>query len=77
MAENSKLYGTRGVLNTIGALTPGGTIAYWSVGDDPGFLRVLENMGVAVETMKVRAHVSSGPWHVLYIARTGTHSGRA
>jgi spermidine synthase len=76
MAENSKLYGPRGILGTLGALTPGGTIAYWSVGDDPHFLRALENMGLTVETMKVRAHATSGPWHVLYIARTAAKGAR-
>lgn len=71
MAENSKLYGMKGILATIAALKPGGTIAYWSVGSDPDFLTALENMGLTVQTMKVRAHATSGPWHVLYIARQG------
>ena len=52
-----------------GALKPGGTIAYWSVGDDPDFERSLQNAGLDVKAMKVRAHVTSGPWHTLYIAR--------
>jgi hypothetical protein len=50
------------------ALKPEGTIAYWSVGDDPGFVRALENAGLEVKAMKVRAHATSGPFHTLYIA---------
>ena len=69
MQENSRLYATRGIANTMAALKPGGTIAYWSVGDDPDFERSLQNAGLDVKAMKVRAHVTSGPWHTLYIAR--------
>jgi len=36
MKENSRLYATRGIAATMAALKPEGTIAYWSVGDDPG-----------------------------------------
>lgn len=69
MKENSRLYATRGIANTMAALKPGGTIAYWSVGDDPDFERALQNAGLTVKTMKVRAHVTSGPLHTLYIAQ--------
>jgi spermidine synthase len=68
MKENSKLYATRGIANTMGALRPNGVIAYWSVGDDPGFLNALQNAGLEVKAMKVRAHATSGPFHTLYIA---------
>jgi spermidine synthase len=37
MSENARLYAARGVERTVAALRPGGTIAYWSVGDDPRF----------------------------------------
>jgi spermidine synthase len=68
MKENSRLYATRGIAATMAALKPEGTIAYWSVADDPGFVRALENAGLEVKAMKVRAHATSGPFHTLYIA---------
>lgn len=68
MKENSRLYAVRGIANTMAALRPGGTIAYWSVGDDPDFERSLKNAGLNVKAMKVRAHTTSGPYHTLYIA---------
>lgn len=69
MKENARLYATRGIASTMAALKPGGTIAYWSVGDDPDFERALRNAGLTVKMMKVRAHVTSGPLHTLYIAQ--------
>lgn len=68
MKENSRLYAVRGIANTMAALRAGGTIAYWSVGDDPDFERSLKNAGLEVKAMKVRAHTTSGPYHTLYIA---------
>jgi len=68
MKENSRLYAVRGIANTMAALRSGGTIAYWSVGDDPDFERSLKNAGLDVKAMKVRAHATSGPFHTLYIA---------
>lgn len=68
MKENARLYGGRGIVSTMAALKPGGTIVYWSVGDDPDFVRGLENCGLAVRTVKARAHLTSGPWHTLYVA---------
>lgn len=68
MKENSRLYAVRGIANTMAALRPNGTIAYWSVGDDPDFERSLQNAGLQVKAMKVRAHATSGPYHTLYIA---------
>jgi spermidine synthase len=68
MKENSRLYAVRGIANTMAALRAGGTIAYWSVGDDPDFERSLKNAGLEVKAMKVRAHATSGPFHTLYIA---------
>jgi spermidine synthase len=68
MAENSRLYADRGIANTVAALRPGGMIAYWSVGDDPGFLTALRRNGLQVRTEHVRAHATSGPMHTLYMA---------
>jgi spermidine synthase len=67
MKENGKLYGLHGLVTTIAALRPNGILAYWSVGDDPKFLSQLENAGMLVQTLHVRAHATSGPMHTLYV----------
>lgn len=67
MSENTKLYDPRGVTTTITALKPAGTIAYWSVGDDPEFARLLGRAGLAVEAVRARAHDTTGPMHVIYV----------
>jgi spermidine synthase len=69
MRENGKLYGVHGVITTVAALKDNGILAYWSVGDDPDFARQLEHVGLRVETVRVRAHATSGPWHTLYVTR--------
>lgn len=68
MSENAALYAARGIASTIAALRPGGRIVYWSVGDDPAFARALEEAGLRVKTLHVRAHATSGPMHTLYVA---------
>ena len=72
MSENAALYAARGVANTVAALRPGGSIVYWSVGDDPAFLRSLRKSGLDVTTLRVRAHDTAGPMHALYIAKPST-----
>jgi spermidine synthase len=69
MAENGPLYAARGIERTAAALRAGGTIAYWSVGDDPRFADALRRSGLTVETLRVRAHDTAGPMHTLYVAR--------
>ena len=71
MSENARLYAARGVERTAAALRPGGAIAYCSVGDDPRFADVLRRAGLAVETLRVRAHETAGPMHTLYVATPG------
>lgn len=68
MSENAALYAARGVERTVAALRAGGTIAYWSVGDDPRFAHALRRSGLAVATERVRAHDTAGPMHTLYVA---------
>lgn len=68
MTENARLYAARGIAATIAALRPAGAIAYWSVGDDPRFAHALQVAGLSVETLRVRAHETSGPMHTLYVA---------
>jgi spermidine synthase len=68
LSENAPLYSTRGIALTIAALRPAGVIAYWSVGDDPKFAGQLQHAKLAVETLRVRAHDTTGPMHTLYVA---------
>jgi spermidine synthase len=68
MSESVRLYGSRGVTDTVAALRPGGTIAYWSVGDDPRFVHALRQARLEVETLRVRAHDTAGPMHTIYVA---------
>jgi spermidine synthase len=68
MSESERLYAGRGVAATIAALRPGGRIAYWSVGDDPRFERLLRHRKLEVQTLRVRAHDTAGPMHTIYLA---------
>jgi spermidine synthase len=68
MSENAPLYATQGIRVTVAALRAGGSIVYWSVGDDPGFAGTLRGAGLAVRTLHVRAHDTAGPMHTLYVA---------
>jgi spermidine synthase len=71
MSENARLYVARGIATTIAALRPGGTIAYWSVADDPKFVAALRRAGLAVDTVHARAHATTGPMHTIYLATPG------
>jgi spermidine synthase len=68
MSENARLYAKRGVDVTVAALRAGGSIVYWSVGDDPKFVSALRGGGLDVRALRVRAHGTSGPKHTLYVA---------
>jgi spermidine synthase len=68
MSESERLYADRGIAITIEALRPGGTIAYWSVGDDPRFVQALRRAGLDVEVQHARAHDTTGPMHAMYVA---------
>jgi spermidine synthase len=68
MSENAPLYSARGIASTVAALKPGGSIVYWSVGDDPSFVGALGRARLSVTTLRVRAHDTTGPMHTLYVA---------
>jgi spermidine synthase len=68
MAENAPLYAARGIELTVAALREGGRIAYWSVGDDRPFAGALQRARLRVETLRVRAHDTTGPMHTIYVA---------
>jgi spermidine synthase len=69
MSENARLYATLGIGVTMAALRAGGSVVYWSVGDDPKFAGALRGAGLAVSTLRVRAHDTTGPMHTLYLAK--------
>lgn len=69
MSENKPLYALDGIATTKAALREEGVAVYWSVGDDPRFLHELVRARFVVETLRVRAHSTAGPLHVLYVAR--------
>jgi spermidine synthase len=68
LAENAPLYARSGIALTVAALRPGGSIVYWSVGDDPKFAGALRGAGLEVTSLLVRAHDTTGPMHTLYVA---------
>ena len=68
MSENARLYATRGIGLTVAALRAGGSVVYWSVGDDPKFATAVRGAGLDVSTLRVRAHDTAGPMHILYVA---------
>jgi spermidine synthase len=68
MSENAALYARHGIATTVAALRAGGSIVYWSVGDDPAFAHALRGSGLDVQTLHVRAHDTTGPMHTLYQA---------
>ena len=69
MSENAALYAAHGIGVTVAALRAGGSIVYWSVGDDPKFARALRGSGLEVTPLHVRAHDTAGPMHTLYVAK--------
>ena len=73
MADNAPLYSRLGIETTKAALRPGGTLAYWSVGEDRAFANALRQSRLTVETLLVRAHETAGPMHMLYVATIATH----
>jgi len=68
MSENAPLYAARGIALTVAALRAGGMIVYWSVAEDRSFVGALQRSGLRVETVRVRAHDTTGPMHALYVA---------
>lgn len=68
MSENAPLYARRGIDLTVAALRSGGSIVYWSVGDDRSFAGALRGARLAVSPQQVRAHDTAGPMHTLYVA---------
>ena len=72
---NDWLYSVSGLATTYAALRRGGTLAIWSAGPQPAFVRRLRRAGFEVAEVKVRARGGSnrkgGSHHVVWIATRG------
>jgi len=68
ISENASLYAAGGIASTVAALRRGGSIVYWAVCEQPGFVAMLRDSGLVVRAVRVRAHDSAGPMHTLYVA---------
>jgi spermidine synthase len=66
---NNTLYDLKGLGAAREALRPGGVLAVWSSGPDPGFARRLRDAGFGVEEIKARANGrGGGARHVIWVA---------
>lgn len=65
-AGNTSLFLQRGIANVWRKLAPGGTVVYWSAGDEPLLAKRLTAGGFEVEVHRVRRHPSGGGYHMLY-----------
>lgn len=68
-AGNSSLYHRAGIAKVWSKLEPGGTVVYWSAGDDPVLAKRLAAGGFDVEVQRVRKHPTGGGHHVLLVGR--------
>jgi spermidine synthase len=66
-AGNSSLYHRAGIAKVWSKLEPGGTVVYWSAGDDPVLAKRLAAGGFDVEVQRVRKHPTGGGHHVLLV----------
>jgi spermidine synthase len=66
---NCRLYGPDGLADAYRALRPGGVLAIWSSGKDPGFKARLQRARFKVDETSVASRgPSGGAWHTLWIA---------
>ena len=67
---NDQLYSRAGLATAKRALKPGGVLAIWSAYKDPAFTRRLNESGLAVDQVEVRARSNNkGPRHTIWFAR--------
>lgn len=70
---NTSLYHHHGIGKVWNKLKPGGTVVYWSPGEDPTLAKQLASRGFVVEVQRVRRHPSgSGGHHFLLIGQRRT-----
>ncbi|TXQ90535.1 hypothetical protein, partial [Escherichia coli] len=72
--ENDRLYNEMGLAAAMAALRPAGVLAVWSAHPDRNFTQRLRRAGFGVEEVPVRANVTSGARHTIWLA---SKSGRA
>jgi spermidine synthase len=66
-AGNSSLYHPSGIGKVWRKLEPGGTVVYWSAGEDPLLAKRLASSGFEVDVLRVRKHPTGGGHHVLLV----------
>lgn len=78
-AGNTSLYQPAGIAKVWRKLEPGGTVVYWSAGEDPLLAKRLDSGGFDVEVHRVRKHPAGGGHHMLLVGhrREYTHRPRA
>lgn len=69
-AGNTSFYRARGIKEVWSKLKPGGTVVYWSAGEDPVLERQLRSGGFDVEVQRVRRHATGGNgYHFLLVGK--------
>jgi spermidine synthase len=68
-AGNTSLYQPAGLAKVWARLKPGGTVVYWSAGEEPLFAKRLAGSGFAVEVQRVRKHPTAGGHHILLVGK--------
>jgi spermidine synthase len=66
-AGNTSLYHPTGIAKVWRQLKPGGTVVYWSAGEDPLLAKRLAQSGFDVEVKNVRKHPTAGGQHTLIV----------
>jgi spermidine synthase len=66
-AGNGRLYQPAGLAKVWRKLKPGGTVVYWSAGEEPLFEKRLASSGFDVEVHRVRKHPTAGGRHLLLV----------
>jgi spermidine synthase len=67
--KNSRLYDRHGFGLIKRALKPGGKVAFWSAGPEPGFMHKLSRAGFEAEAIPAKAHErAKREAHVIYLA---------
>ena len=64
---NSRLYQRSGLAAVWRKLKPGGTVVYWSAGEDPLLAKRLRASGFEVEVQRVRKHATGNGYHFLLV----------
>jgi spermidine synthase len=72
---NDWLYGNGGLAAAFAALRADGILAVWSAGGDSDFTDRLRRAGFEAEEIRVRARISKGARHTIWLARRGGISG--